>query len=123
MTDVPPGMRILIAEDEALVAMMIEDVMVDLGCAVIGPAGSVSRALALIESEAPDGALVDLNLGGEHAGPIAAALKARGIPFIFVSGYGRTMADGENADIPIVAKPFDERDLRRAVGLIAAARG
>ncbi|MGE0748052.1 MAG: response regulator [Rhodospirillales bacterium] len=119
----PPGMRILIAEDEALVAMMIEDIVIDLGCAVIGPAGTVARALSLIDSEAPDGALVDLNLGGEHAGPIAAALKARNIPFIFVSGYGRTMADGANADVPIVSKPFDERDLRRAIATIAAARG
>lgn len=117
------GLRILVVEDEALVAMMIEDIVADLGCTVIGPAGSVAAALALIESAPPDGALVDLNLGGEHAGPIAAALKARRIPFVFVSGYGRAMASGDMADVPIVSKPFDERDLQRAIGLIAAGRG
>jgi CheY-like chemotaxis protein len=88
MSGIPGGLRILIAEDEALVAMMIEDIVTDLGCTVVGPAASVARALALIDGERLDGALVDLNLGGEHARPIAEALVARGIPFVFVSGYG-----------------------------------
>jgi CheY-like chemotaxis protein len=123
MNETIAGLRILIAEDEALVAMMIEDIVADLGCVVVGPAASVARALELIGGERIDGALVDLNLGGEHARPIVDALQARGMPLVFISGYGRAMLTGDLARYPIVSKPFDEGDVRQALAHIAAARG
>ena len=81
--------RILVVEDEFLIALDIAGVLEQAGLAVIGPAGTVGDALQAIEQEEVHGALLDAHLAGEPVGCIADALKARGIPFAFVSGYGR----------------------------------
>lgn len=110
------GMRVLLVEDEMLVAVMLEDILVDLGCAVIGPAGSVAKALELIEGEALDGALLDVNLNGEEVYPAAKALAARGIPFVFVTGYGDTGVDDQRyGGVPVVQKPFRPATLGRVL--------
>ena len=81
--------HILVVEDEFLIALDIAGVLEQAGLAVVGPAGTVSDALQAIECEVVHGALLDAHLAGEPVGRVADALKARNIPFAFVSGYGR----------------------------------
>lgn len=107
--------RVLVVEDEALVAMMIADILEDLGFEVIGPAASVSRALALIESEGPEVAVLDVNLGGEKVYPVAEALRSRAVPYLFLTGYGAAGVDPDFATVRILQKPVREAVLARAV--------
>jgi CheY-like chemotaxis protein len=109
------GLRLLVVEDEALVAMLLEDALQALGCAVVGPAGNVARALALLEKEDVDLALLDVNLGGKRSYPVAEALAARGIPFVFVTGYGASGVDRRFAAAPVLQKPFDGCQLAQAL--------
>ena len=115
------GLRLLVVEDEALIAILIEDVLLDLGCVVVGPAGSVAQALALLDRETVDGAVLDVNLGAdERSYAIAEALGARGIPFIFVTGYGDEGVDPRYAAVEVLQKPFDPRTLERSVAATLA---
>ena len=81
------GCHVLVVEDEMLVGMELESLLERQGCAVIGPASTVGRALALLDHEQVDAALLDLNLNGEPATPVAAALTTHGVPFVLVTGY------------------------------------
>ncbi|MBC7985691.1 MAG: response regulator [Sphingomonadaceae bacterium] len=94
------GKRILVVEDEPLIAMMVEDMLHDFGAIVIGPAASVAEALALIEEAVLDAALLDVNLRGERSDAVADALEARGVPFALATGYG------ESAVGVALAKPY-----------------
>ena len=105
------GRRVLTVEDEMIVAWLLEDMLRDLGCSVIGPAGSVKQALAMIEAEAIDVAVLDVNLNGEMSYPIADALAARGVPFVFVTGYDKgRILDGYQS-FPVLQKPFHRSEL------------
>lgn len=115
------GLRLLLVEDEAMVAMMLEDMLGDLGCEVVGPAGSVALALELARADQGiAGAILDVNVAGEPIYPVAETLKARGVPFVFITGYGSADIDGRFADAPTVQKPFSMPVLRdtlaKAVG-------
>lgn len=81
------GKRTLIVEDEALIALSLEEMAQDAGCAVVGPVGNVDEALSIIQSQPIDMALLDFNLGGETSLPVAHALRSRGVPFTFLTGY------------------------------------
>lgn len=109
------GLRILIVEDEELIAMLIEDFLLELGCEIVGPAASVAAALPLIEAGGIAGALLDLSLNGEPAYPVAESLAARGIPFIFTTGYAQADLANRFADVPTLAKPFSSRLLHDAI--------
>ena len=110
------GFRVLVVEDEALVAMVIEDMLAGFGCKVVGPAADVDQALELVDAAGIDGALVDVNLGGERLGfRVADALASRAIPYVFASGYGRSVLTSPHLDAPVLPKPFDEQMLREAV--------
>jgi CheY-like chemotaxis protein len=109
----PP--RILIVEDETMVAMLLEDIVDELGFRVVGPVGRVSQALALLESATIDGAVLDLNLAGEFSYPIADALIARGLPFVFATGYGEAGVDPAYHSRPVVQKPFTLERLQQAL--------
>ncbi len=110
------GLRVLVVEDTLLVAEMIAEILEIAGVTVIGPVSRVGAAVELAQRERLDGALLDVNLAGENAGPIAAALRTRGIPFIFLTGYGDAGAlPSAFRDAPHMAKPFRERDLREAM--------
>ena len=111
------GMRLLLLEDEALVAMFIEDVLQELGCEVIRVTTSVSSALRFLAGEAAaiDAAILDVNLGAETAYPVAAALHERGIPFAFATGYGTAGIRQDFNDAPVITKPFGELALEAAV--------
>ena len=79
---VPPGLRVLIVEDMWLVAQDLSSQLEDLGCHVAGPAGRLQQAIEIAQSEALDGALLDVNLGVDKSLAIAATLQARGVPFV-----------------------------------------
>jgi two-component sensor histidine kinase/DNA-binding response OmpR family regulator len=105
------GNRILIAEDEALVAMMMGDVLADLGFCVVGPIGTAGEALDAASRGQVDAAILDVNLGGELIYPVADALAARGVPFAFVTGYGVESIDNRFAHVPVLQKPIAPRVL------------
>lgn len=107
--------RILVVEDEFLIALDISGVLEQAGLAVVGPAGTVGDALTALEQEEVHGALLDAHLGGEPVEPVADALKARGIPFAFVSGYGREQLPASHRSAPLVKKPFTGQDLLAAI--------
>jgi CheY-like chemotaxis protein len=107
--------RILVVEDEFLIALDIAGVLEQAGLAVVGPAATVNEALAAIEREEVHGALLDAHLAGEPVSRIADALKARSIPFAFVSGYGREQLPQGHRAAPLVKKPFTGKDLLTVV--------
>ncbi len=94
-----------------LVLLNIEDMLSNLGCQSVSAAATADRALALIDTEFFDAAMLDVNLGGEKSYPIADALEAHGIPFVFSTGYsGRSLSAGYQ-DRPMLGKPYVEADL------------
>ncbi len=110
------GRRILVVEDESLVAMLIETILEDMGCAVVGPASSVDEALTLVTNEATiDGALLDVNVAGREVFPVADALKARGVPFVFSTGYGEGGLPDHWRGQATIQKPFTEQTIRDAL--------
>lgn len=108
--------RVLVVEDEPLVAMLMEDELEAAGHEVLGPAPNTERALRLIADEDCDAALVDANLNGHAVDGIVAALAARGIPFAFATGYGRDALPQFFRDAPLLAKPFSHERLLAVVG-------
>lgn len=108
-------LRILVVEDEMLIALDIEDCLVALGHQVIGPVSRVANAMRLVETETVDLALLDINVAGEEIYPVAQELKARGIPFVFLSGYGLRGLREDWAGSPMLAKPFAPEGLRATV--------
>ena len=107
------GLRVLVVEDEPVVAMCLEDILDALGCEPVGPAARVAEGLALAESEDLGAAILDINLAGERSTPIAEALRRRGVPFAFASGYG-TPPEGFET-LPLIEKPYREADIDAAL--------
>ncbi len=101
------GNRVLLVEDEALVAMVMRDMLTELGFHVVGPFGRSADAAAAARDEDVDAAVLDINLDGEAAYPVADLLAARGIPFVFVTGYGAESIDGRFAHVPVLQKPIE----------------
>jgi CheY-like chemotaxis protein len=112
------GKRILIVEDEMIVAMLIEDILTDAGATVVGPAARVNKALDLIGAESVDAALLDVNLAGENTAPVAEELRRRGIPFAFATGYGQAGVPAGFAGQPLLQKPFQEHDLNQVMARV-----
>jgi len=103
------GLRILIVEDNFLVAENLRELLSRCGCDVVGPAPRVEQALSLVAGNELDGALLDINLGDDDCFPIAAALRARDVPFLFLTGYDdQTMIPAEYRQAPRLSKPVDE---------------
>ena len=108
------GRRVLIAEDESLIALQLETILAELSCDVVGPASRVAEVHRAIDQERLDGALLDVNLRGESVLTALPRLKELGVPFIITSGYDtKSLFPEELRDVPRVAKPFDEDELRR----------
>jgi CheY-like chemotaxis protein len=115
------GFRILVVEDEMLVLMAIEDMLGDLGCKVVVAAATNEQAIALIEAQHFDAALLDLNLNGVRSYPVADVLAARGVPFAFATGYGRSALRDIDGQRPLLQKPFVSASLKTMlVGLLSA---
>jgi CheY-like chemotaxis protein len=107
--------RVLVVEDEMMIAMLIEDMLDEFGCKLVGPATNVPRALELIAKEKVEIAVLDLNLGGEDTYAIAEALQQKNVPFIFATGYGSTGVRQEHGNRRVLQKPFQARDLESAL--------
>lgn len=112
------GKRVLIVEDEMLVALLIEDFLADLGCSCVGPFRSVANALEAARTEDLDLAVLDVNLGGERVYPVAEVLASRRIPFLFLSGYGEEAIPPGHADWKVCAKPFKSEVLMRMLAAL-----
>lgn len=108
------GLRVLVVEDEPVVAMYLEDLLEALGCATIGPASRLADGLALAEEGGFDVAILDINLGGERSTPIARMLRDRGVPFAFASGYGAP-PEGFGEGVPMIEKPYREAQVAGAL--------
>lgn len=102
------GRRVLVVEDEALLALDLEDGLRDVGCDVVGPAGNLAKALELVEREGLDAAILDVNLAGERVTPVAEILARRGIPFVFATAYfgADDLYPPTVKDVPRLAKPY-----------------
>ncbi len=109
------GKRVLVVDDDSLLALDLEIFLQDEGCMVVGPAPTVDAALALIGAEPPDAAILDIDLGGMNSAPIADALAAREVNFLFISGHSRSMLPEAHADRLLLAKPWSEARLRDAL--------
>lgn len=109
------GCRVLVVEDEALVAMMIEDVLQDLGCIIIGPASRLETAFRLANDEAPDIALLDVSVTGGKIFPVADMLLERGVPFALASGYGNWALPENLRNQPRLTKPFTPAQLKEQI--------
>jgi CheY-like chemotaxis protein len=111
------GRAILVVEDEALIGMWLEQMLMDLGCASVTIAGTVSQALELIDSEKFDAAALDLNLNGLEILPVADALSSRGVPFVFITGYPRDKIDRYDGH-DVLTKPVRDADLSAVMSRI-----
>jgi len=109
------GRRVLIVEDESMVTMLLQDTLADIGCEIAGVAFRYADALAKARSLSFDVAILDVNLNGEHTFPIADALAERALPFVFSTGYGPASLPASLQSAPILQKPFQQRDLERAL--------
>ena len=108
-------MRVLIVEDEYMIALDTAAVLKHAGCDVAGIAGSVAKALRLLDDERCDAVVLDANLSGDSAEPVAAALLQRGSPYVVVSGYNTVQLPGLLASAPFLAKPYKPANLAAAV--------
>jgi DNA-binding NtrC family response regulator len=108
------GKRILVVEDEALIAVMVEDMLVEMGGEVVGPAATVDDALEMARDEMLDAAVLDVNVRGRRIDPVAEALMARGVPVLFATGYGEVrLASG--AAVTVIDKPYTQDKLSRGI--------
>ncbi len=116
--------KVLIVEDEALVSMLLEAMLEDAGCEVVGPAPRVGAGVSLVQSgEAMDAAILDVNVAGEAVFPVAEALAARGVPFAFASGYGEGGVPDAWRDRPVLQKPFGEPEIRAVLERLGVTNG
>ena len=112
------GQRILILEDEPIIALALEDMLVDRGAKPV-IAERLDEAFALVEQGSFDAAILDVNLHGGRSFPLAQQLLERGLPFIFATGYGDAPQPDAFAGVPIVAKPYGLDELERALDAAA----
>jgi CheY-like chemotaxis protein len=111
--------RVLVVEDETLVAMMLEEMLQELNCSVLGPAGDLAEAMGFAEKAEFDLALLDVSLRRTPSFPVADILQKRGIPFAFMTGYGAQDFPAAYQQLPRLSKPFDLPDLQRALKALA----
>lgn len=110
--------RVLVVEDEYLVAMLVEDMLTVLGFEVVQIASTLQAASEAAAAGEFDVAVLDVNLNGTMSNPVAEILSRRNIPFIFATGYGKSGPHEVFTDAPAIQKPFAERDLGRALGMV-----
>jgi CheY-like chemotaxis protein len=110
------GRRVLVVEDEMMIAMLVEDMLAELGCSVVGPAHALDAALELARTELGlDVAVLDVNLGGQPVFAVADALREKGVPAIFSTGYGDAGLREIDRGSQVLQKPFRAGDLAKAL--------
>ena len=114
----PFGLNVFVVEDEALVALNLEDMLEELGCKTVGPAMRMDRAEQMIEDGlSADIAILDVNLAGEMIFPLARRLTERGMPIVFATGYGRSGLPADFQDFPILQKPYTLNDVASGLAM------
>lgn len=116
------GLKVMVVEDEMLVAMLLEDILTDCGCELT-IVSSVPKALELATLQELDAAILDENLSGQRSYPVADALASRGIPFMFATGYGDKDLARLYPGRPVLAKPYSEADLLATLTELCAQPG
>ncbi len=109
------GLRVLVVEDEATVALLLEEMLAELGYQVVGPVGRLGKAVEIASKAPIDAAILDINVDGKEVYPVADALAARHIPFAFVSGYGKEGLRASYRASPTLGKPFRREDLQKVL--------
>jgi CheY-like chemotaxis protein len=110
------GLRVLIVEDELIIAMELESLLGRLGCVVLDAAPTVKRALRAVGHQQADVAVIDMNLQGKRATPVAEALQEQGVPFVVVNGYGsERLPERALQDVPCMRKPVNEHQLANVI--------
>ena len=110
-TDILAGCRVLVVEDEMVIALLVEETLQELGCIVVGPVAKLDDALRLATDEVLDVAILDVNIRGGHVYPVAEQLQARGVPFVLASGYEDWALHEAFRDRPRLTKPFTSEAL------------
>lgn len=115
------GLSVFVVEDEALVALNLEDMLLELGCTVVGPAMRLDRAHRMVDDGlAADAAILDVNIAGEMVHDLARRLAEQGLPLVFATGYGLAGLATEFQDFPVLQKPYTADDV--AQGLVRAMK-
>jgi CheY-like chemotaxis protein len=109
------GKRVLVVEDELMIRMLLQDMLADLGHTLAGEAGRIEDALALAKEGEFDVAILDVNLNGQPISPVVDVLVARGLPFVFATGYGQRGVPEPYRQTPTLQKPFQADALARAI--------
>jgi CheY-like chemotaxis protein len=109
------GRRVFVVEDEWLIQVLIEDALGELGCSVSDTAARLDEALAKAATVACDVAVLEVNLNDQSTYSVAAALQARGVPFVFATGYDAAGLGADYPHVPVVHKPFGTRELAQAL--------
>ncbi len=120
MTAALEGLRVLVVEDEFLVATLIEDMLRSAGCVVSGPVPRLAEALDAVHRGTFDAAVLDVNLAGDRIDPVADVLSRRNVPFVFVTGYGTGGLPAMYAERPRLSKPFKMTDLLDLLSSVVA---
>ena len=107
------GLRVFVVEDEAAITLLLEDMLLDFGCEVVGPASRIEAACEMARTNAIDLAILDVNIAGQTIAPVVEALSARAIPMVFSTGYGNGGLDESFRGSPVLEKPFTQADLER----------
>lgn len=115
-------LRVLVVEDEAMIAMLVEDMLLDLGVGAVEIAGTVQAALALVAGQRFDFAILDVNLGDALSYPVASALRERGTPLAFATGYGSGGLSSGFAGSPTLPKPFTQPELAQVMADVMARK-
>ena len=121
MTTMPENCRVLVVEDESAVLMLMEDMLSDLGVCEVVSAMGLAEALPLAQTLELTFAVLDVNLGEERSFPVAQALRARGVPFFFATGYGSSGIEGDFVGSTVLKKPFRQAELVAAIDRTLAA--
>jgi len=121
MADALNGRRILVVEDEMLIAVNIEDALMELGCEIVGPVASLDDALVLAGREILDAAILDVTIRNGTVFPVAEKLLARDIPFVLASGYGDQALPESMRDKPRLTKPYTMTELEKQIRLLCRA--
>ena len=116
------GLRVLVVEDEIMVSLLIEDMLGDFGHHVVGPVAHLNKAVEMARREALDVAILDVNIKGKEVYPVAEALAARGIPFIFATGYAKGGLRAPYLDRPSLQKPFRRHTLRELFAAVCGSK-
>lgn len=116
------GPRILLVEDEAVIAFAVEDMLLDLGCEVVGPAFRLEDAIAIAAREQLDGAILDVNLNEQRSYAVADELRQRGVPFLFATGYAEGGVQWDDHPVEVLAKPYRRDQIAGALARLLGQR-